>query len=201
MEKVYQKGGYKLLGYADQGFRVMSTNKNVKSIKDFKGQKNRTMENSYHLKFWKTLGANPTPMTFSEVYIGLQQGTIDAQENPYEVIVSSKLYEQQDYVVETNHLPHYISLIVSDEFYNSLSKDQQKIIDQASQTAKVYAREASDKRIADRIKIIEDSGTKIVKLDAKTQKEVREKAQPVYDAIKKNISKDIYNAYLSGVEK
>ena len=179
----------------------MSTNKNIKSIKDFKGQKIRTMENSYHLKFWKTLGATPTPMTFSEVYIGLQQGTIDAQENPYEVIVSSKLYEQQDYVVETNHLPHYISLIVSDEFYNSLSKDQQKIIDQASQTAKVYAREASDKRIADRIKIIEDSGTKIVKLDAKTQKEMRKQAQPVYDAIKKNISRDIYNAYLSGAEK
>ena len=70
-------------------------------------------------------------------------------------------------------MPHYISLIVSDEFYNNLSKDQQKIIDQASQTAKVYAREASDKRIADRIKIIEDSGTKIVKLDTKTQKEMR----------------------------
>ena len=201
MQQVYRDGGYELLGYADQGFRVMSTNKNVKSINDFKGQKIRTMENSYHLKFWKTLGANPTPMTFSEVYIGLQQGTIDAQENPYEVIVSSKLYEQQDYVVETNHLPHYISLIVSDEFYNNLSKDQQKIIDQASQTAKVYAREASDKRIADRIKIIEDSGTKIVKLDAKTQKEMRKQARPVYDAIKKSISKDIYNAYLSGVEK
>ena len=82
-----------------------------------------------------------------------------------------------------------------------MSKDQQKIVDQASQIAKKYAREASDKRIADRIKIIKDSGTKIVKLDAKTQKEVREKAQPVYDAIKKSISKDIYNAYLSGVEK
>ena len=68
-------------------------------------------------------------------------------------------------------MPHYISLIVSDEFYNSLSKDQQKIIDQASQTAKVYAREASDKRIADRIKIIEDSGTKDCEnLIQKTQK-------------------------------
>ena len=98
-------------------------------------------------------------------------------------------------------MPHYISLIVSDEFYNNLSKDQQKIIDQASQTAKVYAREASDKRIADRIKIIEDSGTKIVKLDTKTQKEMRKQAQPVYDAIKKNILRDIYNAYLSGAEK
>ena len=90
MEKVYEKGGFKLLGYADQGFRVMSTNKEVKSIDDFKGQKIRTMENSYHMDFWKALKANPTPMTFSEVYIGLQQKTIDAQENPYEVIVSSK---------------------------------------------------------------------------------------------------------------
>ena len=201
LEDVYENGGYNLLGYADQGFRVMSTNKMVESLADFKGQKIRTMENSYHMDFWKKLKASPTPMSFSEVYIGLQQGTIDAQENPYEVIVSNKLYEQQDYVVETNHLPHYISLIVSDEFYNNLSKDQQKIIDQASQTAKVYAREASDKRIADRIKIIEDSGTKIVKLDTKTQKEMRKQAQPVYDAIKKSISKDIYNAYLSGVEK
>ena len=201
MQQVYNDGGYELLGYADQGFRVMTTNKKIESLADFKGQKIRTMENSYHMAYWKALGASPTPMTFSEVYIGLQQGTIDAQENPYEVIVSNNLYEQQDYVVETNHLPHYISLIVSDEFYNSLSKDQQKIIDQASQTAKTYARKASDERIADRIKIIEDSGTKIVKLDAKTQKEVREEAQPVYDAIKKNISKDIYNAYLSGVEK
>ena len=201
MQQVYGDAGYVLLGYADQGFRVMTTNRNVQLISDFKGQKIRTMENSYHMAYWKALGASPTPMTFSEVYIGLQQGTIDAQENPYEVIVSNKLYEQQDYVVETNHLPHYISLIVSDEFYNSLSKDQQKIIDQASQTAKVYAREASDKRIADRIKTIEDSGTKIVKLDAKTQKEMRKQARPVYDAIKKSISKDIYNAYLSGVEK
>ena len=49
--------------------------------------------------------------------------------------------------------------------------------------------------------LVEDSGTKIVKLDAKTQKEMRKQAQPVYDAIKKNISRDIYNAYLSGAEK
>lgn len=197
MEKVYEKGGYKLLGYADQGFRVMSTNKEVKDISDFKGQKIRTMENSYHLAFWKSLGSNPTPMTFSEVYIGLQQGTIDAQENPYEVIVSSKLYEQQDYVVETNHLPHYISLIVSDEFYNSLSKEQQKIIDEASETAKVYARKASDARIADRMKIIKDSGTKIIKLDEKTQKQIRKEASGVYESIRKSVSDDIVKAYLN----
>lgn len=197
MEKVYEKGGFKLLGYADQGFRVMSTNKEVKSIDDFKGQKIRTMENSYHMDFWKALKANPTPMTFSEVYIGLQQKTIDAQENPYEVIVSSKLYEQQDYVVETNHLPHYISLIVSDEFYKDLPKDQQKIIEEAAETAKEYARKASDERIEERMKVIKDSGTKIVTLDKKTQEDIRKAASDIYKSIKENVSKDIFNAYLN----
>lgn len=201
MEKVYEKGGYKLLGYADQGFRVMSTNKEIKDIGDFKGQKIRTMENPYHLEFWKDLGANPTPMTFSEVYIGLQQGTIDAQENPYEVIVSSKLYEQQDYVVETNHLPHYISLIVSDEFFKDLPEDQQKIITQAAETAKEYAWEKSDERIEDRIKTIKDSGTKIIKLSSRTRKQIREAASDIYKEIEDDVSKDLVDAYLKNAEK
>ena len=196
MEKVYEDGGYKLLGYADQGFRVMSTNKEIRDISDFKGQKIRTMENSYHLDFWKDLGANPTPMTFSEVYIGLQQGTIDAQENPYEVIVSSKLYEQQDYVVETNHLPHYISLIVSDEFYKDLPEDQQKIITEAAEKAKEYARQASDDRIEDRIKTIEDSGTKIIRLSDETKEQIRDAASDIYDEIEDEVSKELVDAYL-----
>ena len=103
------------------------------------------------MDFWKSLKANPTPMTFSEVYIGLQQGTIDAQENPYEVIVSSRLYEQQDYVVETNHLPHLISLIVRMNFLEGLSKKEQNVITEASEIAKKYAREQSDTRIAEKI--------------------------------------------------
>ena len=129
MGDIYNDAGYKLLGFTDQGLRIMTTNKKIEEISDFKGQKIRTMENSNHIKFWKSIGANPTPMSFSEVYIGLQQNTIDAQENPYEVVVSSKLYEQQKYLIETNHLPHIISLIVSDDFYNNLCKEQQEIID------------------------------------------------------------------------
>lgn len=196
IQNVYEDGGYELLGYADQGFRVMTTNKNIQNVSDFKGQKIRTMENSYHMMFWKQLGASPTPMTFSEVYIGLQQGTIDAQENPYEVIVSNKLYEQQDYVVETNHLPHLISLIVSDEFMQGLTKDQQDIIRKAAETAKQYARVQSDERIASRVQTIEESGSEIVKLDEIQHSELRERSKPVYEAIEKTVSKDLIDAYL-----
>lgn len=195
IEGVYKDSGYQLLGYADQGFRVMTTNKKVSSVADFKGQKIRTMENSYHLDFWKSLKAAPTPMTFSEVYIGLQQGTIDAQENPYEVIVSNKIYEQQDYVVETNHLPHLISLIVSDEFMNGLSKGDQKIIRQAAQIAKEYAREQSDERIASRVNTIKKSGTKIVKLDKKTKNAIRKNCEVVYEKIEKKVDTELIKEY------
>ena len=192
---VYTDGGYHLLGMADQGFRVMSTNKPVASLTDFKGQKIRTMENSYHLAFWKALGANPTPMTFSEVYIGLQQHTIDAQENPYEVIVSNRLYEQQDYVVETNHLPHLISLIVNDSFFAGLSEEDQAILTRAANTATACAREQSDERISDRIATIEASNTEILSLSEETRNEIRSAAQPVYASIQNAIDADIYASY------
>lgn len=81
INQVYLEHSVRLLAMSDQNFRVMTTNKKIESLDDFKGQKIRTMENKYHLAFWQSIGANPTPMAFSEVYIGLQQGTIDAQEN------------------------------------------------------------------------------------------------------------------------
>ena len=194
---VYTKGGYHLLGMADQGFRVMSTNKKVDSFSDFKRQKIRTMENSYHLAFWKSIGASPTPMSFSEVYIGLQQHTIDAQENPYEVIVSNNLYEQQDYIVETNHLPHLISLIVNDDFYQDLSPEEQKIMTEAAETATTYARQQSDERISDKIAVIEQSGTQIITLSDETRSQIQDAAKGVYKSIKASIDSKVYDAYLN----
>ena len=196
ISSVYEKGGYQLLGIADQGFRVMSTNKAVNSIADFKGQKIRTMENPYHLAFWKSIGANPTPMSFAEVYIGLQQHTIDAQENPYEVIVSNRLYEQQDYVVETNHLPHLITLIMNDDFFKDMPAEDQAILREAAAAATEYARQASDDRIADRVKTIEDSGTEILTIDEETYKAIVDASTDVRETIRSNVDPAIYDAYI-----
>ncbi len=197
VDQVYLDGGYRLLGMADQGFRIMSTNKNVTCLQDFKGQKIRTMENPYHLRFWEALGASPTPMSFAEVYIGLQQHTIDAQENPYEVIVSNRLYEQQDYMVETNHLPHLLTLITNEAFYQSLPQEDQKIIDEAAQVAVEYARQMSDERISERIETIEQSGSQIVELDEDTKEAIRQQASSVYTLIQNSIDPNLYEAYVN----
>ena len=195
MQESYRDAGFELLGYADQGFRVMSTNKAIESFGDFKGQKIRTMEDPYQLAFWQELGSNPTPMNFSEVYIGLQQHTIDAQENPYEVIVSNRLYEQQDYIVETNHVPHLISLVVSESFFQELPEEDQQILIQAEETAKEYAREQSDARIDEKIQVIRDSGTEIITLDDEIREEMVEASQPVYEEIQEVVDPEIYGLY------
>ena len=134
-------------------------------------------------------------MNFSEVYIGLQQHTIDAQENPYEVIVSNRLYEQQDYIVETNHVPHLISLVVSEAFFSELPEEDRQILIEAEETAKEYAREQSDVRIDDRIQTIRDSGTEIITLDDSVREQMIEASQPVYEEIREVVDPEIYRLY------
>ena len=154
------------------------------------------MENPYHLAFWKSIGANPTPMSFSEVYIGLQQHTIDAQENPYEVIVSNRLYEQQDYIVETNHLPHLITLIMNDDFFKDMPAEDRQILEQAAETATEYARSASDERISDRVSVIEESGTEIVPVDDKTRQDIISASAAVRESIRSSVDPDIFDTYI-----
>lgn len=201
MEKInaiYEEKGVALLGMSDQNFRVMTSNVPVETLEDFSGIKIRTMENSYHMAFWSAIGANPTPMAFSEVYIGLQQHTIDAQENPYEVVVSNKFYEQQDYVVQTNHLPHLLSLITNQEFLEGLSEDQQAIIHEAAAIARDYSREQALSRANDRIAICEEGGATIVELSDELRAQMREASADLYETIRQAVGDDeLYEMYTS----
>lgn len=196
MKDAYESAGYQLMGYADQGFRVMSTNKLITALGDFRGQKIRTMENSNHIDFWKSINASPTPMTFSEVYIGLQQKTIDAQENPYEVVVSNRLYEQQKYIIQTNHLPHLISLIVSDKFYEGLTKEQQDIINEASKIAVEYARDASDERVFEKMEVIKETGTEIIEVSEDLRQQMLEASDSVYNSIRQLVGDKLIDLYI-----
>lgn len=199
MEKInaiYAGGGFRLLGMADQNFRVMSTNTKIESLEDFSGIKIRTMENAYHMAFWKAIGANPTPMAFAELYVGLSQHTVDAQENPYEVICSSKFYEVQDYVVETNHLPHLLALITNDDFYNNLPDDQKAVVDQAAEEAKEIARQAAVERSDQRIEEIEANNCEIVPVSDELRRQMRDASAELYEDIRQVVNDDeLFDAY------
>src|SRR5690625_4320709 len=127
--KSEEEKGFKLLGLHDQGFRTLTLNgTKVQEPADLEGIRLRTMENEFHMEAWKALGANPTPLPFNEVYTALQQGTVDGQENPYELIVSQAFYEQQDYVVQTNHILQMIQIIMNPDFFNNLPEDLQELV-------------------------------------------------------------------------
>ena len=199
IQGIYKDAGYQILGMADQCFRVMTSSEPFTGMESFQGQKIRTMENTYHIQFWNAVGASPTPMTFSEVYIGLQQGTIDAQENAYELIVSAKLYEQQEVLVQTNAVPDYITLIVSDDFFRDLDKEQQQIVREAAAIAQEKARESADERREQREEELAAEGMEIVEIDQQTWEEMQEACQPVYENIRKQAGDELVDLYM-GVE-
>jgi TRAP-type C4-dicarboxylate transport system substrate-binding protein len=172
----------------------MTSNKKIEKIDDFKGIKIRTMENANHIAFWKALSANPTPMAFGEVYIGLQQGTIDGLENPYEGIATSKFYEQQKYLVDTNHVPHLVSLIMSKKIYDSLASSDQELIIQAAQEARDEIRKESDEIMAGRINTIKEGGVTFINLTPEDRKIIREKVKDVNEKITDEVGIDFVAA-------
>lgn len=201
ISKEYLAKGFKLLAFADQGFRVLSINKEIKTIDDFNGVKIRTMENPYHVKYWTAVGANPTPMAFAEVYIGLQQGSIDAQENPYETIVAAKFQEQQKFVYNTNHIFHIITLITNPATFDGLSADLQKVVAESAVAARDFARQAADDRVADRISIIEEAGCQVKDISEEVHKDMQERALVAYDAIRAEIGDELVDALIKAVEE
>lgn len=198
---IYLNHGYRLLGIADQNFRVMTSSKKILTGDDFKGVKIRTMENANHIAFWKSLNANPTPMSFSEVYIGLSQGTIDAQENSYEIIVSSKLYEAQKYIVQTNHLPDLVTLIVSEQFFEGLSEEDKAIVQQAATLAKDESRAEAANRAAARIQTMEEYGCEFVPLSDELWQQMKDAPTGVYETIRQIVNDDnLYYTYVNGID-
>lgn len=201
LKPYYLEKDVELLGFADQGFRQMTSNKKVEKFEDFKGIKIRTMENKNHIKFWNSLNANPTPMAYAEVYIGLQQGTIDAQENPLEAIIAPKFYEQQKYLILTNHILHSVSCIASKDVMDSLNEKYKKIIYDSIEESKLWARKKTDERLEDRIKIIKDNGTQIIDIDDNTYLLMKENSKQVWDSVEKEIGSNLINTLKSEIEK
>ena len=147
--KEFEKAGYKLVMTAPQSFRCLTSNKKIAGINDLKGMTLRTMDNANHIAFWKELGVNATPLAFSEVYMSLQQGLLDAQENPYQTIYASKFYEVQKYITNSNHILQLNTVTMGLKKYNSLDPAYQKLINEVmTEVSKIANNEAvkSDKK-------------------------------------------------------
>ena len=120
------EAGFKALAWTENGFRhITNSQRPVHSPDDLAGMKIRTMENPIHLRAFEAMGAAPTPMSFAELFTALQQGVVDAQENPIVVISVSNFVEVQDHLSLTGHLYSPAIIMMSDGLWSSLSEEEQ----------------------------------------------------------------------------
>ena len=187
--------GIDILGYSYNGPR--STTSKVKPIvtpEDLKGLKMRVMESPIFIDFYKTLGANPTPMSFTELYTGLQQGTVEAQENPPSLTFANKFYEVQKYSTIDEHVHNFLAFLINDAKFKSLSADNQKIL---QEEAKAYVDEQRKMELADNEKAIKDLETigklqtNILTADQKSA--MRKALQPMYDKYEAKFGKALFD--------
>jgi tripartite ATP-independent transporter DctP family solute receptor len=197
----FEKAGFLMWGFSDAGFRQATSSRPLAKIGDFQGFKIRTMETPNHLAYWSALGANPTPMDFSEVYISLQQGTIDGQENPYDLIVANKLYEPQKYITETNHVLHNLTMIMSKVRYDSFPADLQAIIKRSIEESLKYGRVVADRRIESRKQIVLDYGCQINVMSPELRQDILARIGPVEDRIRGDVGDDLVDMYKRIIDK
>lgn len=132
------------LAYWDLGFRnVTNSRRPITKGDDLAGIKIRVIPNPVYLETFKTFGANPVPMSFTEVYTAMETRTIDGQENPYQVILSNKFFEVQKYLSATNHTYSANIILVSKKFWDKLTPADQAILKAAALEARDYQRSIS----------------------------------------------------------
>lgn len=111
----------RIIAYFENGFRHITTNKPIETPEDLEGVKIRTPEFPISVSTFSALGANPTPMAFGELYMGLQQGAVDAQENPVANSYASKFNEVQDYLIMSNHQYMPLPVAISEELLANIN--------------------------------------------------------------------------------
>ena len=121
------KTKHKVVALTYYGQRHVTANKEIKKPEDMKGMKLRVPPAPLFLMFTKSVGANATPIAFAEVYLALQQGTVDGQENPLPTIMAKKFYEVQSHIVLTGHITESLVTVMGNHVWSKLSPDEQKI--------------------------------------------------------------------------
>jgi len=136
--------GYRVLAVWENGFRHVTNNiRAIETPQDLDGVKLRTPRGVWRVKLFQALGANPTPMALSEVFVGLQTGVIDGQENPLAQIWGSKLYEVQDYLSLTGHVYTPAYVVVSPSRWDGLPEDIRRILEEEARATQAYVHDTA----------------------------------------------------------
>lgn len=125
----FKQTGHKIVALTYYGARHTTANKAIKTPADMKGMKLRVPQAPMYMMYAKAVGANPTPIAFAEVYLALQNKTVDGQENPLPTIQAKKFYEVQSHINLTGHILDNLTTVIGSPLWNKLTADERKIFE------------------------------------------------------------------------
>lgn len=164
-DELASRTGFRLVGAGSRGPREMASTRAINSVEDLDGLKIRVPGIEVFRATWATLGASPTPMSSGEVYSGLQSGIIDAVENPLSAHIRSRYYEAADYVILTHHVYGAYTLVFDDARFQSLTDEEQQIIQAEAQEAMEWGTEQARLELADLRAELEGHGAQFLEPD------------------------------------
>ena len=151
------------LAYAERGFRNLTNSERpVTTPEDMEGLRIRVMENPVYVDTFRELGANAVPMAWTEALTAMQQGTIDGQENPVNVIHSFKLYETQDHMTLSRHTYAPAIFVMGMPAWSQLPEAAQEVIKQSAQEAAEHERRVNAEMAAEQLAALREAGMEIV---------------------------------------
>jgi tripartite ATP-independent transporter DctP family solute receptor len=188
--RILEETGLRIIAYFQRGPRHLTSNRPVKSPSDLNGLIIRIPNVPSYTVAWKALGANPTPMALSEVFTSLQQGTIEAQENPLAMISSTNLFEVQDYVNLTAHVLSWAYVVIGDEKFRQIPADLQKLLLETALDMQQYEHQLFLKNEVNLRHQLENKGMTFIELDKESFREKGSGA--VYQSLSQEM-KEIYD--------
>lgn len=203
MGKVEKTGNFKFIGYfGDRAPRGLSTSKAVvTSPEDLKGLKICVPKNPIFVKFWKALGANPTPLPVTEFYTGLKTGLVDGQENPIIAVKDAGYYEVQKYYTFTDYQRHGMAGFINQRKWKSLSSAHQTAIQMAAKDTAKYLQEYVDNKIVESTKYTREKGMTMIYPNVEPFKKIAKEATLQLDAEGKMWESGLYARVKAELEK
>ena len=183
------------LAWWENGFRNLTNSvRPITRLEDFDGLRVRVMQNNIFLDTFQALGTNATPMAFGEVFTALETKAIDAQENPFVTIDTSKFHEVQDYVSNTQHAYTPFMVLFSKPIFDTYSEEEQQILRDCAvigrDVQRSVSRELSDQSLAN----IQEAGMAFNDLDTAELERIREAVAGVYERNAATIGQDVIDA-------
>lgn len=169
----------KALGYLEPSGRYFFfKNKKVANLKDIAGLKIRVQTNDLATKMVSSLGASATPISYNELYSSLQTGIVDGADNPLKGILNMSFYEVGSYVLDMPHQYEASVIIINSDFFNSLSEEDQAVINEAMEEGAEYFKQISDEALEGYRSQLEEKGMEFVTPD--DPQEWKDAAQTIY---------------------